>query len=322
MECRPGRWRQSVNSCGFYLRAFWRVCGSVVLAWVSAVALLASTAQLRADNSGNPRQTASRQLLKVIPRHEGNVIRFYVENHEAADVTATFDLVLANLKGSASFPLTRTFAPHQTNAVFELAPIRVDQEWHYDLTNYYTLGSSQAVHDDRCVYDLPYGPERPFTVSQGYNGHFSHTGPEQFAIDWAMPEGTPVRAARGGRVVAVKDDSEIGGATKSFQGFANYILIQHSDGTMGNYAHLRGHGAKVKPGQVVVAGELLGISGNTGFSSGPHLHFSVFKTRNGQERVSLPICFRLASGAAATLLEGQVYPAPTAAKPVAERSPN
>ena len=257
-------------------------------------------------------------MLKVIPRHEGNVIRFFVENQEAADVTATFDLALANLKGSTAFPLTRTFAPHQTSQAFELAPIHADQEWRYSLTNYYTLGSNQAVHDDRFVYRLPYGPERTFTVSQGYNGSFSHSGPERYAIDWTMPEGTPVLAARGGRVVAVKDDSESGGADKRFEGFANFVLIQHSDGTIGNYAHLRAHGARVKPGQSVVAGETIGLSGNTGFSSGPHLHFSVFKTRNGKERESLPIRFGIEQGRVATLVEGRSYPAP----PVALHTPN
>ena len=315
--CRPGVWRNLGRAFCLSLRGFAVAAKASRRFWGCAAALLAGVASLEAD-SGGASQLPSRQMLKVIPRHEDNVIRFFVENREAADVTATFDLALANLKGSTNFPFTRTFAPHQTSQAFELAPIRADREWRYTLTNYYTLGSSQAVHDDRFVYRLPYGPERPFPVSQGFNGGFSHRGPERYAIDWSMPEGTPVLAARAGRVVAIKDDSESGGADQRFEGCANYILIQHHDGTIGNYAHLRARGVRVKPDQDVAAGETIGLSGNTGFSSGPHLHFSVFKTRNGKERESLPIRFDIEQGRGATLVEGRSYPA----APIALHTPN
>ena len=88
--------------------------------------------------------------------------------------------------------------------------------------------------------------------------------------------------------------------------------------SIGNYAHLRARGVRVAPGQRVAAGETIGLSGNTGFSSGPHLHFSVFKTRNGKERESLPIRFGIEQGRVATLVEGRSYPAP----PVALHTPN
>jgi murein DD-endopeptidase MepM/ murein hydrolase activator NlpD len=251
-----------------------------------------------------------RQMLKVTKHREGNVIRVFVENLEAAEVTATFELGPVNLKGSAEFPFTATFPPHQTIEAFSLSPIRGDREWSYTLTNHYTLGSNRAVHDDACVYRLPYAPGRAFRVSQGFDGAFSHTGPERYAIDWQMPEGTPVLAARGGVVIATKDDSQTGGAQRRFEDCANYVLIQHPDGTIGNYAHLQVHGARVHAGQTVAAGTLIGLSGNTGFTSGAHLHFSVFKARNGRERESLPVKFRTEDGTPATLLCDRVYLAP------------
>jgi murein DD-endopeptidase MepM/ murein hydrolase activator NlpD len=248
-------------------------------------------------------------MLKVVERREGNAIHVLVENLESAEVTATFDLGLVNLRGSTTFPFTTTLSPHRTIEAFSLFPIDETREWHFSLTNAYTLGSSRAVHDDGFVYLLPYAAGQAFRVSQADDGAFSHSGPERHAIDWKMPEGTPVLAAREGIVVGTKDDSEAGGPDRSFENSANYILIQHPDGTIGNYAHLLKHGVKVSVGQTVETGTTIGLSGNTGFSSGPHLHFSVFKTRNGRERESIAIRFRTENRAAATLVSGKVYKA-------------
>lgn len=249
-------------------------------------------------------------MLKIDKRREGNVIHFLVENLEPADVTATFDLGLVNLRGSTQFPFTATFAPHQRVEAFSLSPIDAGREWHFTLTNSYMIGSSRAVHDDSFVYSLPYAPSQAFEVSQAYGGAFSHTGPEKYAIDWKMPEGTPVLAARSGVVVGTKDDSDSGGPDRNFEAQANYILIEHRDGTIGNYAHLQRHGVKVAVGQKVETGAVIGLSGNTGFSSGPHLHFSVFKTRDGKDRESIPIHFWTRDGVPATLACGKVYFAP------------
>ncbi len=172
------------------------------------------------------------------------------------------------------------------------------------------LGSNHALHDAAFVYRPPYAAGQAFCVSQGYDGAFSHTGPEKYSIDWKMPTGTTVLAARGGVVVAFKDDSAAGGADKKFESSANYILIQHRDGTIGNYAHLLTHGVKVKVGQTVETGEVIGLSGSTGFSSGPHLHFSVFKAKDGKSRESIPISFWTENGRETTLLTGQAYRAP------------
>jgi murein DD-endopeptidase MepM/ murein hydrolase activator NlpD len=159
------------------------------------------------------------------------------------------------------------------------------------------------------VYALPYQGGESYRVSQAYDGSFSHTGAERYAIDWKMPEGTPVLAARGGVVVALKDDSSAHGESRRFETAANYVLIRHSDGTIGNYAHLLKGGVKVKVGQVVRSGDMIALSVNTGFSSGPHLHFCVFKTRSGRERESIPVLFKTVNGDM-TLVTGRTYQAP------------
>jgi murein DD-endopeptidase MepM/ murein hydrolase activator NlpD len=108
-------------------------------------------------------------------------------------------------------------------------------------------------------------------------------------------------------VAKVKDDSSKGGGDRKYENHANYVLVRHDDGTLGNYAHLAKGGVKVVVGQRVDAGELIALSGNTGFSSGAHLHFSVFKTRDGKGRVSIPVKFETSDDSAITLVEGKTY---------------
>lgn len=126
------------------------------------------------------------------------------------------------------------------------------------------------------------------SISQGFQGYFSHKDDQRFAIDISVPEGTPIVAARGGRVLAIKSDSNTGCNNARCADQANYVLIDHGDGTVGHYYHLRHNGVVVAPGDNVCAGQLIGYSGNTGFSSGPHLHFAVMDIYEE----SLPVRFR------------------------------
>jgi murein DD-endopeptidase MepM/ murein hydrolase activator NlpD len=245
--------------------------------------------------------------VRVITKREGEVTHFSVENNEYCEVTMTFEMAVHHLDGSVSFPYTATFPARQVTLAFDLSPDAPGTKWDYSYTNYYKLGSNCARHDDTFIYELPYAPGDKFKVTQAYNGKFSHTGSNQYAVDWQMPEGTLVRASRGGVVVRVRDDSDRGGPSMDFDKYNNYVLIRHDDGTLGHYCHLKKGGCLVKIGQAVVTGQPIAHSGNTGFSSGPHLHFCVFKTKNGRERVSLPVKFMTASDHATTLLSGRSY---------------
>ena len=100
-----------------------------------------------------------------------------------------------------------------------------------------------------------------------------------------------MRAAREGRVVGVRDDSTFSGADPKFKPLGNYVIIKHSDGTLADYHHLQTDGALVKIGDEVKVGEPIGLSGQTGFASKPHLHFMVFQAIDGKKVLSLP--FRL-----------------------------
>lgn len=289
------------------------------------VAALAALVRTGFANVPAPREPVSIQdkapAVKVTTQREGACTHFYVENDEMCEITMSFEVGTQNLTSNAKFPYTATFPPNKTTEAFVLTPAEKDASWEYSYTNYYKLGSSCAQHDDNVLYRLPYAPGGRYKVTQGYNGSFSHKGSNQYAIDWQMPEGTPVFACREGLVVKIKDNSSVGGSNMKYDPYNNYVLIRHPDGTLGHYCHLQKGGVVVQPGQYVKAGDLIAHSGNTGFSSGPHLHFSVFKTRDGKERISLPVKFETADGKAATLVEGRRYTAPAIQTAGATRTP-
>ena len=120
-------------------------------------------------------------------------------------------------------------------------------------------------------YPLPWRGG-PFRLSQGANGKYSHfTAKGRYALDIAMPEGTPIVAARAGMVVKTENRQSGRGNNPS----GNFVRILHDDGTMGVYLHLMRGSVAVQEGRRIELGEQLGRSGNTGNSPGPHLHFVV-----------------------------------------------
>jgi murein DD-endopeptidase MepM/ murein hydrolase activator NlpD len=84
-------------------------------------------------------------------------------------------------------------------------------------------------------------------------------------VDLAVPRGTPVYAASEGVVTGARPNG----------GYGNWVRVDHADGVATAYGHLSRFAPRIKPGVRVARGELLGFSGNTGRSTGPHLHFEV-----------------------------------------------
>ncbi|MCF5720329.1 M23 family metallopeptidase [Pseudomonas syringae] len=141
-------------------------------------------------------------------------------------------------------------------------------------------------------YPLPWRGG-PFRLTQGPNGSFSHTDAKsRYAMDIAMPEGTPIIAARSGMVVRTENEQIGRGSDAS----GNFVRVRHDDGTEGVYLHLKQGSVSVRTGQRVTVGSPLALSGNTGNSSGPHLHFVVQRpTEVGL--VSIPYEFNQPVGA-------------------------
>ncbi|MBV9120978.1 MAG: LysM peptidoglycan-binding domain-containing protein [Chloroflexi bacterium] len=143
------------------------------------------------------------------------------------------------------------------------------------------------------IYKLPFPGGASFDVCQG-NNHAggTHVGAAAYAWDFCMDVGTPVTASRGGTVRMVRQESNMGGWGAKFANDANFIVIDHGDGTSTLYMHLMLHGARVKVGDQVQTGQLIGYSGNTGWTSAPHLHFMVMKTeQDNYYAQSLPVLF-------------------------------
>ncbi len=155
------------------------------------------------------------------------------------------------------------------------------------------------------VYVLPYEPGRTFVVGQGNCSTGSHAKGtlEQYAYDFLMPIGTPVVAARDGIVLLVEERFEDGTQNPSQ---LNYINITHPDGTIAAYVHLTKDGALVGLNETVVRGQVIAISGNTGVSAEPHLHFHV---QGCSGCSSIPITFRNTRSHPNGLVQGESYTA-------------
>lgn len=234
----------------------------------------------------------------------------YIENLKTCEITATFTFTkLENMESSKDVPYSVTVPPLKKIKVLDLKQKNKRLKWEYYYKYNVVAGTMNAHHDNSYIYSLPYHSGESHEIIQGFNGTFSHFGEQKYSLDFDLREGSEVLASRAGEVVAIKTDSNEGGADKSYASKANYVYVKHSDGTFGAYLHLKQNSIKVFVGQKVHVGELLALSGNTGFSSGPHLHFWVYKAKNGLERESFPIKFRTTNGTE-TLLQSKNYIAP------------
>jgi murein DD-endopeptidase MepM/ murein hydrolase activator NlpD len=169
------------------------------------------------------------------------------------------------------------------------------------------LGGADAHHDDAYPYRLPYGEGVSYPIIQGYNARLSHLGAEQFTLDFGMPVGTPVHAARDGVVVLFEDSHDGGCLREECSRLANFVVVLHADGTTGEYFHLERGSVRVALGERVERGQLLALSGNTGYSSAPHLHFGVYRTLADGHTQSLPVRFETRLGAIEAPRSGARY---------------
>ncbi|MBP5943907.1 MULTISPECIES: peptidoglycan DD-metalloendopeptidase family protein [Pseudomonas] len=232
-----------------------------------------------------------RQVYLDIKKQKGVDVVF-VRNDLYAPVEIALAFTgLSNVRGAPTQTIRRVLPARSNTRLALLKAVSGGQPLVYSPQFHYSLGDpSGAAQGYR--YPLPWRGG-PFRLSQGANGQYSHYGPKnKYAMDIAMPVGTPIIAARAG--VVVKTENSQNGRGNDASG--NFVRVLHDDGTMGVYLHLKQGSVSVREGQRVKVGSPLALSGNTGNSSGPHLHF-VVQRNSGAGLVSIPYQFNQPLGA-------------------------
>lgn len=245
--------------------------------------------------------------IRVTAEKHGDNVYFFAEPGHCTEATVTLSAELTNMRSSVSLPVTVEVRGRKRVELGVLRPAGQGQ-WSYRY-RYNWMTGARGGRPDGTVYRLPFTEGAGYRLSQGHRGAFSHQAGtiNEYALDFTMPEGTPVLAARDGVVVSVRQDSDHGGADEKFKQCANYVAIRHADGTCAEYFHLQKGGARVRLGDTVRAGQVIALSGNTGFSTTPHLHFVVFRTLDGQNRESLKVSLANAAGTPLALVQGRTY---------------
>ena len=171
-------------------------------------------------------------------------------------------------------------------------------------------GDPASTHRPERPYRAPFAIANEFVISQAFPVGETHRTPDsRYAVDIAMPIGTDIYAAREGLVFEVASTNFRGGLDPARDAAsANLVRILHDDGTHAVYAHLNWNSIRVKPGDFVERGEYIADSGNTGFSSGPHLHFAVMRNK-GMRLESLPVVFEGVNSAEVAPATGNVLTA-------------
>jgi murein DD-endopeptidase MepM/ murein hydrolase activator NlpD len=246
--------------------------------------------------------------VEYVKEQNGDVITLTARSRYVSEFTVTLDATLENMTPSRPVPLTVESAGRSSFVLVRFTPADRTKHWQDDFRFFWQFGARRSTTTNDADYAMPFGPGR-YVVMQGPRGTFSHnvgSGSEN-AVDWTVPEGTIVCAARDGRVVGVRQDSNIGGADRSFRPFANFVIVRHGDGTFAEYVHLQKDGAMVKIGDEVTTGQPIGLSGQTGFASKPHLHFDVFQAIDGKRKQSLPFRLKTNHGTFTEFVRGQAY---------------
>lgn len=156
------------------------------------------------------------------------------------------------------------------------------------------LQRGEIKNDSSYVYGLPYEEGRSYMMLQGYFSSFTHR--ERAALDFKMKRGTKICAAREGVVVRAKEDGDRGGLKRRFRPYGNYVIIQHADSSRAGYWHLQKNGVLVNVGDTVSKGQVIALSGKTGYSFTPHLHFLVWSSDANRQWRQVATRFQTSKG--------------------------
>ena len=248
----------------------------------------------------------------VAPQPADGRVEFVATNLQPWPLTVSLRVDTGSMELDPAAEVTRSLDGDERQVLVVLAHAGAngtkERDYRYEFD--WTVGRMDADHDDDHVYQLPFASGESYRVLQGYGAGFSHTGLERWTVDFDMPVGTPVHAARGGVVVRVQERHDRSCWEPGCGRYANFVVVLHEDMTTGEYYHLMHRGAAVTVGQQVEAGALIGYSGDTGKSTMPHLHFGVYRASDWGRTQSLPVRFDTAAGLVAQPRSGHRYRRP------------
>lgn len=227
-------------------------------------------------------------IARLRIENDGERVLAFADNSLSGPIEVQLDFSRSdNVIGQPMLPARATVAARGSALVAVLSSADPDRGFDFEL-QMESLPGDPTARPRNVDYLLPL-QQAHFRIDQGYGGQFSHRDEQnRYAVDFAAEIGTPVLAAREGVVMQVESDFDKAGLNlERYGGRANFVRILHDDGTMTLYAHLKSEGALVRVGQRVRAGQQIGLSGNTGFTTGPHLHF-VVQVNRGMRLESIP----------------------------------
>ena len=175
--------------------------------------------------------------------------------------------------------------------LFILFPVMLAAQDNYTIRE---LKDGKFKDDKSYIYDLPFEHKKKVFLIQAYDSKFSHK--DELALDFKVRNGTKICAARDGVVISARGDSDKGGLKDENLSDGNYVSIRHSDGSVAHYWHLQKDGVRVAIGDSVKTGQWIGLSGNTGYSAFPHLHFEVQGYDDAGNYKQLPTRFNTRQG--------------------------
>jgi murein DD-endopeptidase MepM/ murein hydrolase activator NlpD len=222
--------------------------------------------------------------LTVVDRQDNNQVSLIAQNEFYSPVEVV--IALDELR-NVGFPppemdLRWVVPPRSNTELLRLDTLQENSDAGVSFRFVWIPGDPESEHRPPQPYRVPFALASAYPVSQAFPTSVTHTTADsRFAVDIAMPVGTDIYAARSGTVVEVAGTNYRGGFDTTREGGeANLVRILHDDGTFAVYAHLNWNSIRVRPGDTVQRGEYIADSGNTGFSSGPHLHFAIVRNRN------------------------------------------
>jgi len=236
---------------------------------------------------------------------EGKTVVF-ADNNEFCPVSVLMRAELVNMRSSLKAPYVLVPARTKRFVIAEISVVDLKKEFNFKYQNSFLLGDiNLKKYDIDFPYSLPYKQGEEYMIGQGYNGKISHQG--EFALDFIMPIGTEITAVRDAIVVDVQDSNTENCMKKDCAEFNNYIVVYHEDGTLAEYTHIDTNGSFVKKGDIIKRGDKIALSGNIGWSSGPHLHFFSFVSDIEKGRRSIRTKFRTEGNRLEFLQEKKFY---------------